>query len=227
MKIIFFPLGVEIRIASGENSKDILLEAKGEFNKGYWSSESEEKATIKIKPGAARDLEIIGSLQVKGPNVFNEYWKKPESTKKSFTADGWFMTGDTVCYDPQVGSFKIMGRESVDIIKAKGYKISALEIETKLLEYPAIEDCAVLGLPDEATGQNIFALTVLKPDTNSEEALPALKKWCEGKFASYSMPNIKIVNKIPRNLMGKVNKAELVKDIVKALHQTESKEPVK
>lgn len=223
--------GVEIRIVSTENSKDVLLEAKGEFNKGYWSAatDNEEKATIKMKPGATGDLEIIGSLQVKGPNVFNEYWKRSEATTSSFTSDGWFMTGDTICYDPTVNSFKIMGRDSVDIIKSRGYKVSALEIETKLLEHPTIDDCAVLGIPDEVFGQKIIALTVFKSETSTDEVIPALKKWCESKFASYSMPSIKIVNKIPRNQMGKVNKADLVKDIVKAMQTatTQTTTPVK
>lgn len=214
-----------------ENANDVLLEAKGEYNKGYWSSatETEEKATIQVKPGTTGDSEIIGSLQVKGPNVFNEYWKRPEATQKSFTSDGWFITGDTVCYDPAVNSFKIMGRDSVDIIKSKGYKVSALEIETKLLEYPSIDDCAVLGLPDEVVGQKIIALTVFKPETSTDEVIPVLRKWCESKFASYSMPSIKVVNKIPRNQMGKVNKADLVKDITKAMQQqaTQSTTPVK
>lgn len=221
--------GVEIRIVSTDDKKEILLEAKGEYNKGYWASETEneEKATIKVKPGTTGDAEIIGSLQVKGPNIFNEYWKRPEATKSSFTSDGWFMTGDTVCYDPAVNSFKIMGRDSVDIIKSRGYKVSALEIETKLLEHPTIDDCAVLGIPDEVYGQKIIALTVFKADTSSDEVIPALKKWCESKFASYSMPSIKIVNKIPRNQMGKVNKADLVKDITKAMQAEQSTQPVK
>lgn len=220
---------MEIRIVSTESDKEVLLEAKGEFNKGYWSpeAEKEEKATIKVKPGTTGDSEIIGSLQVKGPNVFNEYWKRPEATKNSFTEDGWFVTGDTVCYDPTVSSFKIMGRDSVDIIKSRGYKVSALEIETKLLEHPTIDDCAVLGIPDEVFGQKIIALTVFKPETSTDEVIPVLKKWCESKFASYSMPSIKIVNKIPRNQMGKVNKADLVKDIIKAMQATQSTQPVK
>lgn len=213
---------------SADDASDVLLEAKGEFDKGYWTSanEAEEKATIKMKPGTTGDSEIIGSLQVRGPNVFSEYWKRPDATKTSFTSDGWFLTGDTVCYDPTVNSFKIMGRDSVDIIKSKGYKVSALEIETKLLEYPSIEDCAVLGLPDDVVGQKIIALTVFKPETSTDEVIPVLRKWCENKFASYSMPSIKIVNKIPRNQMGKVNKADLVKDIIKAM-QTQSTTEVK
>lgn len=162
---------------------------------------------------------------MRGPNVFKEYWQREEATKSSFTSDGWFITGDTVCYDPTVNSFKIMGRNSVDIIKTRGYKVSALEIETKLLENQTIEDCAVLGVPDEVLGQKILALVVFKQESQAEELIPSLKKWCESKFANYSIPTVKIVSKIPRNQMGKVNKADLVKDIVKAMQTTS--EPVK
>lgn len=226
--------GVNIRIVNPDNTKDVLLEAKGEYNKGVWSENDEEKAVLKLKPGLAKDAEIIGTLEVKGPNVFSEYWNRPDATKSSFTCDGWFITGDSVCYDPTVNSFKIMGRNSVDIIKSRGYKISALEIETKLLENPIVEDCAVLGFPDDALGQRVVALVAYgekplngngstqQPQTQADKLL-ALKKWCESKFASYCMPSITVVSKIPRNQMGKVNKADLLNDFLKA----GSSQPVK
>lgn len=220
---------VSVRIVNSENDKDVLLEAKGDYNKGVWSYAEEEKASLKIKPGLANDAEIIGSLEVKGPSVFEGYWDRAEGTKTAFTEDGWFITGDTVCYDQTANSFKIMGRNSVDIIKSRGYKISALEIETKLLENPIVEDCAVIGVADEVLGQKVVALVVYRenltktngngntqqPQTQTDKSL-ALKKWCESKFASYCMPTITVVNKIPRNQMGKVNKVDLMKDIFNA-----------
>ncbi|CAO1352657.1 unnamed protein product [Diamesa tonsa] len=229
---IGFPLpAVEIRIARPENVNDVLLEARGDFEKGYWSPEdSKESNTVEIKGGsgsAADETEVVGTLLVKGPGVFTEYWNKPEETKKEFN-DGWFVTGDSVSYDPIKNSFKILGRNSVDIIKTSGYKISALEMETKLLEHPAIEDCAVVGIPDDVHGQKIVALVQYRNEkktenTNAEEATKQdreitkeLNKWCETKFASYSVPSLfKLVEHIPRNQMGKVNKVELVKDYLK------------
>lgn len=212
---------VQIRITRPEDNKDVLLEAHGELGKGLWSSEEDkEHETIKVKPGVSSDAEIIGNLQVKGPTVFSEYWNKPEATKKEFTDDGWFITGDSICYDPTVNSFKILGRNSCDIIKTRGYKISALEMETKLLESQIIEDCAVIGIPDEVFGQKIIALITIRAgvelDTTVKEAelIAALDKWCQNKFASYSMPSINIVANLPRNQMGKINKADLVKDFI-------------
>lgn len=208
---------VQIRITRPEDDKDVLLEAHGEFNKGLWATEADkESATVKITPGLSSDLETIqGNLQVKGPGIFSEYWNRPDATRKEFTDDGWFITGDSASYDPAVNSFKILGRNSCDIIKSRGYKISALEMETKLLENQLIGDCAVIGVPDDVYGQRIVALITQRVEAENEaETVAALDKWCQAKFASYSIPTINIVSKVPRNQMGKVNKADLVKEFV-------------
>lgn len=118
---------------------------------------------------------------------------------------------DSVSYSSEVNSFKILGRNSVDIIKSKGYKISALEMETKLLDHPEILDCAVIGVTDEKLGQKIFALIVCHDVTTENELIAQINEWCAIKFASYSLPMIKIVNNIPRNLMGKIDKKVLIK----------------
>lgn len=91
-----------------------------------------------------------GEIQVKGPCVFKEYWGKPEATAKSFTEDGWFMTGDIAVLED--GYYRILGRDSIDIIKSGGYKISALEIEEVLRKHPEINDCGVVGIPNEEWG---------------------------------------------------------------------------
>lgn len=219
---------VQIRIASPENG-EVLLETQGQFNKGLWSDEDDKQSeTIKVRSADAS--EIVGDLLVKSPSVFKEYWNKPEATKKEFTEDGWFKTGDSVGYDPALNSFKILGRNSSDILKSRGYKISALEMETKLLEHSSIEDCAVLGIPDETYGQKIVALIKYRnpEDVESaeqkEEVVRALNKWCQNKFASYSVPSvIEIVSSVPRNLMGKVNKADLVSDYVSRVSEAQVK----
>lgn len=193
---------VEARIVSYENSNDVLYQANGKFNKGFWSNEA-ELTSMESQPTP----EISGNLQVKGPTVFKKYFNKPEETIKSFTEDGWFITGDSAAFSPKENSFKILGRNSVDILKCKGYKISALEMETKLLEHPNIQDCAVIGIPDEVVGHKILALIESKNEVTVEE----INKWCQEKFSTYSIPTIKLIDGVPRNLMGKVNKKELVK----------------
>lgn len=79
------------------------------------------------------DNELVGDLQIKGPNVFKSYFGRPEATSKEFTPDQWFKTGDTATFAEQ--SFKILGRSSVDIIKSGGYKISALHVERLFKTY--------------------------------------------------------------------------------------------
>ena len=83
----------------------------------------------------------------------NRYWKNPDATRETFTGNHgpWFKTGDIAVKEG--GAFKILGRASTDIIKTGGYKISALEIERELLEHSALQDVAVLGIPDKVWGE--------------------------------------------------------------------------
>lgn len=151
-----------------------------------------------------------GELLIKGPNVFKEYFNKPEATKKEFTEDGWFKTGDTAKVDN--GVFKILGRTSVDIIKSGGYKISALDVERVLLSHPDIVDVAVVGVEDQTWGQKVAAVVVINKGSTLD--LDMLKEWCKDKMAKYWTPTeLRILEEMPRNTMGKVNKKELVKNI--------------
>lgn len=155
----------------------------------------------------------VGELLVKGESVFKEYFNNAQATKKAFTHDGWFITGDLVLYSLDNKKFKILGRTSVDIIKSGGYKLSALEIETVLLEHPDILECAVVGIEDKTWGESIAAIIVLKSEDGM--SLEQLRHFCEDKLPKYSVPTIlKVVAQIPKNAMGKVNKKELVKDFM-------------
>ena len=146
-----------------------------------------------------------GEIQVKGPNVFNSYWNRPDATVKSFTEDGWFRTGDIAIFNE--GSYKILGRSSVDIIKSGGYKISALEIEEVLRTHPDIKDCGVVGIPDEEWGEVIGAGLIM-PDAELDRE--NLKQWMKEKLPGYMIPRKYLVlQDLPRNAMGKVTKKEL------------------
>ncbi len=149
---------------------------------------------------------ISGEIQVKGPNVFKEYWGKPYETEGSFI-DGWFKTGDIAVFEK--GSYKILGRNSVDIIKSGGYKISALEIEEVLRRHPAIEDCAVVGIPDEEWGEIIGASLIM---TRDQENTTAIKEWLKDRLSGYKIPRKYLIQTdLPRNVMGKVTKKVLQK----------------
>jgi malonyl-CoA/methylmalonyl-CoA synthetase len=154
---------------------------------------------------------VAGELEVRGTNVFKEYWKKIPETKKSFTEDGWFRTGDMAAVEN--GNYKIVGRLSSDIIKCGGYKVSALEIESVLLEHPDMRECCVLGLPDETYGEKIAAVVVLK--TEQSISLDQIRDFAKDKLALYKLPTILfIMNELPRNAMGKVVKGELKKNFI-------------
>lgn len=156
------------------------------------------------------DIDIIkgelepGEIQIKGPNVFQSYWNKPIATQETFTEDAWFKTGDVAHLDG--GYYKILGRSSVDIIKSGGYKLSALEIEEVLRIHPDIEDCGVVGLPDEEWGEMVAAVLVLKNPILKEE----INTWLRERLPGYKVPRLyHFVEELPRNAMGKVTKNDL------------------
>jgi malonyl-CoA/methylmalonyl-CoA synthetase len=148
-----------------------------------------------------------GEIQVKGDNVFLEYWNKPEATAKAFTEDGWFKTGDVAVVEE--GYYRILGRDSIDIIKSGGYKISALEIEEILRTHPAIADCSVVGLPNDEWGELVAAALIVR---DSALDLKQLNAWLRERMPAYKTPrHYTIVEELPRNAMGKVTKNELKK----------------
>lgn len=158
---------------------------------------------LQSESGELIDAEgVSGEIQVRGPNVFREYWHRPDATRDSFVED-WFKTGDMAVVED--GFYRIMGRSSVDIIKSGGYKLSALEIEASLLDHPAIVQCAVVGIPDETWGESVAVAIVLR---SSQELEPnALRSWCKDRISHYKIPRkMLVVDDLPRNAMGKVMK---------------------
>jgi malonyl-CoA/methylmalonyl-CoA synthetase len=146
-----------------------------------------------------------GEIQVRGPTVFLEYWRRPEETSKAFR-DGWFLTGDIALQEK--GIHRILGRKSTDIIKTGGHKVSALEIEEVLRAHPAIEECAVVGQVDREWGERVCAALVLRSgeDLTYEE----LRGWGKTRLAPYKVPSrIMILDELPRNPLGKVTKPAL------------------
>ena len=146
-----------------------------------------------------------GEIRIKGDGVFKEYWGNKAATRESFR-DGWFCTGDIAVIEG--GSYRIMGRSSVDIIKSGGYKLSALEIEDVLLNHRDICEVAVVGVPDDTWGESVTAFVTVHEGANFDFA--GLKKWCAGKMSAYKIPKrLKILDSLPRNSMGKVIKTAL------------------
>ena len=146
-----------------------------------------------------------GELEVRGPSVFTEYWQRPEETRVGFR-DGWFRTGDVAVVEG--GSYRLLGRTSVDIIKTGGFKVSALEIEETLRTHPAITECAVVGIADDEWGERVSAAVELRDETAL--TLDELQQWAKQRLAPYKVPRaLAAVPALPRNAMGKVVKPEV------------------
>jgi fatty acid CoA ligase FadD36 len=150
------------------------------------------------------DGESIGELQVRGPMLFDGYLGRPDATAASWTEDGWFKTGDVAVIDEH-GFHRIVGRESTDLIKSGGYRIGAGEVETSLLGHPAVREVAVVGVPDADLGQRLVAYVV--GDVSSPEDLI---EHVVAELSAHKRPReIRVVDSLPRNALGKVQKKQL------------------
>ncbi|OWA53871.1 Acyl-CoA synthetase family member 3, mitochondrial [Hypsibius exemplaris] len=172
-----------------------------------------------------------GELQVTGPNMFTAYWNNEKATRESFSEDGWFRTGDTA--ELRDGVYRLLGRTSSEIIKSGGYKISALSVERRVHEHPDVAECAVFGVPDETWGEKIVCLIKPKPSATALTAGRDEKELTKvvGKFVAEALPpytaprEVRLVEELPRNAMGKISKKELSKGYVKA-QQAKTEAPV-
>ncbi|MFD6196939.1 acyl-CoA synthetase [Mycobacteriaceae bacterium NPDC060252] len=153
---------------------------------------------------ASHDGETVGQLQVQGPTLFSGYLNLPEKTAEVLTEDGWYRTGDVAVVDAG-GMHRIVGRESVDLIKSGGYRIGAGEIETVLLGHPGIVEVAVVGVPDDDLGQRIVAYVV--GDVVEDDVIAYVAQ----QLSVHKRPReVRLVDGLPRNAMGKVLKRELI-----------------
>ena len=147
-----------------------------------------------------------GEIHVRGPAVFQEYWQRAEATREAFRGR-WFRTGDVAVLED--GSYRILGRNSVDIIKTGGYKVSALEIEEVLRTHPDIQECAVVGLPDDEWGERVACAVVCRESSSLN--VDALRSWARDRIAPYKIPTRLVkIGSLPRNALGKVTKPVVV-----------------
>ena len=148
----------------------------------------------------------IGDIEVRGPNVFQGYWRMPEKTAEDFTADGWFKTGDVGKLEAD-GYVTIVGR-SKDLVISGGYNVYPAEIEGFLNEMTGVAESAVVGVPHADFGEAVIAFVVPRP--GAELHAQALIAGLKGRIASFKVPKrLFIVRELPRNAMGKVQKKEL------------------
>ncbi|WP_093241780.1 malonyl-CoA synthase [Variovorax sp. EL159] len=163
---------------------------------------------LRVRDDSGRDCttDEIGNIEVSGPNVFAGYWRMPEKTKEEFTADGFFKTGDVGKIDGR-GYITIVGR-SKDLIISGGYNVYPAEIEGYINEMAGVAESAVFGVPHPDFGEVGVAIVIAKAGAALDaEAIVADLK---AKLANFKIPKrCFVVPELPRNTMGKVQKALL------------------
>ena len=161
---------------------------------------------IVTETGAEVAVGQIGSIEVRGDNVFAGYWNMPEKTAEELRADGWFISGDLGVRDAE-GYISIVGR-SKDLIISGGFNVYPKEVEAVIDDMPEVLESAVIGVPDADFGEAVVAVVVPAPNTSvtSEAVIAAAGK----KLARFKCPKVVyVVENLPRNTMGKVQKNRL------------------
>jgi malonyl-CoA/methylmalonyl-CoA synthetase len=147
-----------------------------------------------------------GVLELKGPNVFKGYWQMPEKTAAEFREDGWFISGDNAVMD-EAGRITIVGRAK-DLIISGGYNIYPKEIESEIDNIPGVRESAVVGVPHPDFGEGVAAIIVA--DGSCELSEQDIIGPLQGRLARFKQPKLVVfVDELPRNTMGKVQKAHL------------------
>ncbi|AOW13036.1 malonyl-CoA synthase [Hydrogenophaga crassostreae] len=148
----------------------------------------------------------IGGIEVRGPNVFPGYWRMPEANAKEFTADGWFKTGDVGHINAE-GYVTIVGR-SKDLIITGGYNVYPAEVEGYINDLPGVAESAVIGCPHADFGEGVVAVVVAQAGAKLDAA--ELTQAIKSQIAGFKVPkHLFIVDELPRNVMGKVQKKAL------------------
>ena len=203
-------LGPEDHVISGtEEEREKKLKRLSSIGKPMSDIEMKivDEAGNELPPGG------VGEIVARGPRVMTGYWRDKEKTEKTIDKDGWVHTGD-MGYVDEDGYFYLAGR-TTDMIIRGGENISPEEVENVLYSHPKIDEVAVIGIPDEAWGEQPRAIVVLK---QGETATPEeIIEYCRDKLASFKRPrSVIFVSEIPRNPMGKVLKRVLRQQYGKA-----------
>jgi malonyl-CoA/methylmalonyl-CoA synthetase len=146
----------------------------------------------------------VGSVQLRGPNLFREYWRRPDATRDAF-AGGWFDTGDMGSCDAS-GFLTLVGRKH-DLIITNGFNVYPQVVERVINECPGVRESAVLGVPDRRRGERVVAAVVRSDENLSERRL---RTYLGERLVDYQRPaDLVFVADLPRNAMGKVLRREL------------------
>ncbi|PYY92486.1 long-chain-fatty-acid--CoA ligase [Pseudomonas sp. TKO26] len=163
--------------------------------------------TLKVidDQGSEQPLGERGELCIKGPQVMKGYWNKPEATAEVLDAEGWFKSGDIAVIDPD-GFVRIVDRKK-DMIIVSGFNVYPNEIEDVVMAHPKVANCAVIGVPDERSGEAV-KLFVVPRETGV--SLEELKAYCKENFTAYKVPkHIVLRESLPMTPVGKILRREL------------------
>jgi acyl-CoA synthetase (AMP-forming)/AMP-acid ligase II len=161
------------------------------------------KTTNRVAP------DEVGELLVSGPNVSAGYWERPEATAEAYIEiDGrrWFRSGDSMRFDPQSQVYVVMGRLK-ELIISGGFNVYPLEVEAEMRLYPGVLDAALVGVHDKARGEMPVAYVEAAEGFDTEAFIAAMRE----RLASFKVPKIvNVMDALPRNAMGKVEKQKLI-----------------
>jgi long-chain acyl-CoA synthetase len=153
-----------------------------------------------------------GELVVRGPQVFQGYYGKPEETEEVFV-DGWFRTGDIVTVDD--GGFVRIVDRIKELIITGGFNVAPTEVEIALRQFPHVEDAAVVGLPSQHSGEEVVAAIVVTPGTEIDTE--AIREFARGILTPYKVPRrVFIVDELPKSLIGKVLRRQVRDSLLKS-----------
>ncbi|MBV8413343.1 MAG: long-chain fatty acid--CoA ligase, partial [Alphaproteobacteria bacterium] len=200
-----------VALSSLDDDEAHRCEASGWPGLGYELRIVDEGSGALLGPGE------VGELQVRGRYVMKAYYKKPAETAASFTDDGWFRTGDAAMWLAD-GCLRFLGRYK-DMLKVGGENVDPMETEGLLLEHPAVQQVAVVGLPDVRLGEVAVAYVECRAGSTLDEE--TVLGHCRGKVASFKLPrHVVFVEAFPMTESGKIKKTELREDARKRFEQS-------
>ncbi|SDB27868.1 long-chain-fatty-acid--CoA ligase FadD2 [Pseudomonas sp. NFACC13-1] len=155
--------------------------------------------------GVEQPLGERGELCIKGPQIMKGYWNKPEATAEVLDSEGWFKSGDIAVIDPD-GFVRIVDRKK-DMIIVSGFNVYPNEIEDVVMAHPKVANCAVIGVPDERSGEAVKLFVVAR---ETGVSLEELKAYCKENFTGYKIPkHIVLRDSLPMTPVGKILRREL------------------
>lgn len=214
------PLSAEVHRAFAARTGHAILERYGMTETGMLASNPLAGARVPGSVGpplpgveiriddkdAGPDAGGVGGIEVRGPNVFAGYWRQPERTAEAFAAKGWFRTGDLGRFD-EAGYLHIVGRAK-DLVITGGLNVYPAEVEAEIDRLPGVAEAAVIGVPHPDFGEAVVAVIAPAAGVTLDPAsIPAALR---DRLASYKLPKaVGLLDALPRNTMGKIEKAAL------------------